>query len=391
MSKHELIFPVNLDTKYESNLFLRAVWARFRTEFGKCAWAFMPINDRVAKLTSLGRIDLGTDNTIEVSIRYKKRGTVQMIEFEDTKGGALPEKMHDILKDILSTYKVSRQRYVMKIVMNFQYPMVHYELPHIAIVPTENGSNVIKMAIMGYDERDARFVFKKKLNNIVDSLAAFLWTDVKYGKNDTSKELKTEGNVFIDDVELNLDDEFGVYKENYYLTERALSFMDRVVKEDSLSKAMSRFLSAARLYKNGIKLEDISRQAVGQGIDYTEMVMVAYMSSLEVLAADEEIKAETCSVCGQQKYSIAKRVRDLADKASNGNEYFIKGIKDFYNNRSKFLHEGSFGSADSFIDGVLPQVNESEDGVEHQVYYLNTLRFQVGKIFQWVLKNSPSL
>jgi hypothetical protein len=385
---HQISIPVNLDTKEESNLFLRAVWARLRTDFGKCAWNFAPMTSREKRITNLGYIDIGTKNTIEVSVQYKKRGTVQHLMLADTNQKALPENLQVALKETLSTYKKGRSRHVMQTTLRFHYPMVHYELPFIQIVPTNNGVNMLRMIIMAYDLDDAKFIFKKKINAVVDILIACLWTDVTYGIEEGAEEERVNSNTFIENVEPSQNDEVGVFKGQYYLSEKTLIFMNSVVEEDIIPDNMVRFLSAARLYKNGIRLEDVSRRAINQGIDYTEMVMVAFMSSLEVLAANGDVNTETCDACNQLKYSIAKRVRELAGKVSDNNKYFTKLVNDFYQNRSKFLHEGVFSSTDSYSGVTIPQVNESEDGVERQVHFFSGLRFNVGKVFQWVIQNS---
>ena len=96
---NNLDFPVNSSSTEEFNLFLRAVWSRFRNEFGTCAWQFMPMNLKENKQTILGKMDIGVKNAIDVSTTYKIRGTIKELIFGNIDEIDTKNKMSQILSD----------------------------------------------------------------------------------------------------------------------------------------------------------------------------------------------------------------------------------------------------------------------------------------------------
>jgi hypothetical protein len=275
----------------------------------------------------------------------------------------------------------------MSMQVRFSYPMVSYEGENIKITPLLNGENLVYLIVYEYDKDDAEVLFKKKINPVVDVLVSYLWTDMHYDNCSASETITLGVNKFIEQVEININDEIGVYQGYYYLSKNVFNLLEKISGQNQLTKQINVYLAAARVYKNGIRLEDLSRKVMAADIEFSEVVMVNYMSSLEILSAVEEVPKKQCVTCGQVIYSISKRVKNLASKTYGDGHDFVKHIVGFYQGRSKFLHEGVFNSANSYMGKVIPQLSDNDDGVEHQRYYFSNLRFQTGRVFYWVLDN----
>ena len=74
---------LNLKSNEESNLFLRALCAEFRRQFGDCSWQYSPRKDGVHKYISFGFVKLKENPIIRVSISYKQKGVIDRIFFEE--------------------------------------------------------------------------------------------------------------------------------------------------------------------------------------------------------------------------------------------------------------------------------------------------------------------
>jgi hypothetical protein len=96
MTAKNIVFPVNISSKQDSNKFLRATWAQFRIEFGKCGWMFMPI--RNTGRTNFGKMSLGEDYAVGISVTYQKRATIDNIIIDGIKDENLFERIKKIAR-----------------------------------------------------------------------------------------------------------------------------------------------------------------------------------------------------------------------------------------------------------------------------------------------------
>lgn len=347
----------------------------------------MPIKLKENQQTVIGKLDIGVRNALEVSTTYKMRGTVKDLVFDDIDDILTKTKISQILSDVKKDYRASLARKAYDYTTRFMFPIAHYELPLIALIPLTSGDTVIRMMLWCYDEEDARFVARKKTNDVKDVLTSYFSSSFIESSDEEGKQVRTDKNVFVEDIVRNVNDEFAMFEGQYYIPEKLLLLLNKIIENDELDMSTERFVKAARLYRSGIKLEDLGRRAVGQDVDYSEVVMVNYMSVLEVLSIDDSTAVKSCDACGQLRFTIASRVRDLASKSSGNNSRFIRYINKSYQDRSKFLHEGVFMSTDSYSGTSIPQVSKSEDGVEYQTYYCGSLRYDVANVMFWVLDN----
>lgn len=54
-----MIVRVDMIDKNQPNKLLRALWAAFRTKFGKCSWYYVPSKDGKTRTIDFGSMDIG--------------------------------------------------------------------------------------------------------------------------------------------------------------------------------------------------------------------------------------------------------------------------------------------------------------------------------------------
>lgn len=92
------------------------------------------------------------------------------------------------------------------------------------------------------------------------------------------------------------------------------------------------------------------------------------MSALEIITTND-IEPIKCPECGQLRFSIAKRVMNLAiSYYPEGGEGIKKWIKGYYNIRSKYVHTGMKISRNNYKGISLPLMSiGNESGAIMQV------------------------
>ena len=92
------------------------------------------------------------------------------------------------------------------------------------------------------------------------------------------------------------------------------------------------------------------------------------MSALEVITLEDR-EPELCEYCGQTKYSIARRVMDLAEHALSGGSTFAR---EYYNDRSRYMHTGTLFSSNSYVNRSIPLMSKNaRNGMLDQVPFVD--------------------
>lgn len=124
------------------------------------------------------------------------------------------------------------------------------------------------------------------------------------------------------------------------------------------------FDRSVQFLAQGVRNEELSRVAIGLPEPYVEQAIVNYMSALEVITLEDR-EPEQCECCGQTKYSIARRVMDLAEHALPGGNTFAR---EYYSNRSKYMHTGTLFSSNSYVNRSIPLMSKNaRNGMLDQV------------------------
>ena len=92
---------------------------------------------------------------------------------------------------------------------------------------------------------------------------------------------------------------------------------------------------------------------------YTDLINTLMISALEPLSNIYGVKPERCNECGNIRYSIRKKVRDLCNMYLP--EYIAKEIYDKgYGDRSAFLHEGNPVTNEFYCGHCVPLINPAD-------------------------------
>jgi hypothetical protein len=387
--KNQIEVHVGIKDVKRSNLWLRAVWAKIRKMYGGCSWNFSPITFKESKTILFGRFSAPNEikGTTEVYITYKNKGGIDKMLFKN------PEyNLTDLLKELkllLSTFDTDCKESEISTFVAMNHPIAEYEGNKIHIRPINEYQTNIAIKIKGFDKEDCQFIAKKKLDKIINLIAITTWYHVKFTQIDEStkkKNVKTDKNRFSDDIQFSMSDDHLVKGDIYYLPEILIWLFDLVLINDEYQFDVENLLNASNLFHSALKIESLRGEFSYSNTAQYELLITHYMSSLEVLSLDEE-KAKKCEECGQNIFSISKRVKNLLTEVFNGEEFHIKRLHGLYNDRSKFLHVGKYLSNQAYVNISIPQLKKSGDLIEYQFQYDNgSIKYYVGQCFEYHLK-----
>lgn len=354
-------YNIGLKDIYTSNLYLRCLWSLMRERFGKLAWQTVGL--RIPNSTT---IDVGYANVYDsvaylVSLEYKGRGILKSLVFNDVPESDV-DKLDKCVKDAFMYDKFVQKRYLK---VKFD-DSLHFEKANGTYFCIDG--NEITMVIHSFDQFDSEFLIKIYLPIICDILSFYTMRYVSYGEP-IIRDLRACHNTEISLVDADTDEVVSTCSPNDRL--KNIKVQEDAIKsiDDCLSRKLrydnhrNRFESSVGLYAQGLFYDEISMRTGSQEFPYLENAIVAFMSALEIISAEDK-KPEWCKTCGQLRYSIAKRVRELVSSTfASGNDpmadYMQKWTTDYYTKRSKYVHEGKYLSARSYSGISLPLLSKS--------------------------------
>jgi hypothetical protein len=389
----------NLLTVEQSNLFLRALWANIRSKFGKCAWSLGPHRDTDKKLITLGSMNYKDEMSLEVALHYKNKGNLIAISFitEDEQQALDLKIIKKLVKESLN-YKtlMSDFCYTTKfesIRCNFS----SYQGQYFKLNPLLGNFFECTIKICAFDNIDARTIILKKIKLISALLSVFSNCLIL----NTSKKVEAS-DIEIKENEYNINLDW-IYdkplKNNHILlSEKSCILIDKLISLDSFNEKINLILAAfthfhsaraqdsfehdvlmsaetSKVSDNVFELhfEKDDRFDVAKEIQMssTEIASVLYMSSLEVASLIGE-EVSKCNSCNQSKYSISSRVQNFVRE--NGGNDLVKTIRNYYNLRSRYLHQGMLLKNYSYSGNSIPTLDlESQSHIQvySQVSVLN--------------------
>jgi hypothetical protein len=360
---------LNLSSNKESNIFLRALWAEFRSSFGKCAWQYSPCKDGKSNRIYFGYVDLGGSSSVRVSVSYKKKGTIEKLFIEDVWRENLQEfklALSSAIERAIDTINHPIIFYIQTFFESRSDPLGNYSGNSFMLYSVEENANCIICKVEGFDVVDALTESRKTVMKILDFLAvctnsSFTFLEAQLYEGSGNRNVKE---IFFEDFEW-IDDypRIGNYLS---LWENQKKFIDGVASgEIELDHP---FLRASSHFHTAQKIWISDPSIVGR---MTELSCVLYVSALEV-ATEIEIdgsKISTCTECSQTKYSIRQRVKNLT--RNHLNEHIERFIDGYYAARSKYLHVGILSSDFSYAGSSIPQLDpNSTSGCRIQVSIL---------------------
>lgn len=374
----------NLNSVDESNHFLRALWANIRAHFGNCAWQFSPYRTPEKRIISLGFMDYKNESSLEVSLRYKRKGNLVAINFNHH-GNEEPstEDLSDLKKLVKRSLKYKEQ------IKNINYStyfevirgnIATYSSESYQLIPVSNNKVKLSIRVAGYDEVDTKSVANQKLKMISEIISVYTNFLIIRCKSEVSKNLQEEipHNQYTSDISW-IDDK-PTYGKYVQLSEKACHLISLVLNDGPqtsdlklLLAAYSHFYSARAL--DALELDatysgKVSEESDGQGSieihtderfkvaseiqsSTTENSATLYMSALEVASLLDAERAIKCQECSQDVYSISARVQKFVRLYSK-NDALVNTIKSYYNLRSLYLHQGRELKNHSYAGTSLP-------------------------------------
>jgi hypothetical protein len=421
-----LILDIGITHERDSNEFLRCLWAEMANEFGKCAWQYGPYKNKQTKTITFGFMDIGVA-TLMAGITYKNKGSIMKLFFgyggtRYTYKGEQEEQLKkesELGQRVVRVVRKARRgmwkykEFVAHSAIKSLYPLSSYEGNNYKTEIALDSKTIIHFPILAYDDNQVQGKIIQKTNKIMDFLsvetnAPFWRTSNTNLKNQETKVLTAEEyqeSDFIDGFSL---------KDGYLtISKDGKDFLSYLIGSDGEDENLQIFLNScyhfhtARKYDAQIydhqgytdkPLEDGSgveidiytknqdlKTALLIGESQTEIATTLYMSALEVVTLIG-FQSEKCRECNQNKYSIAKRVRDLVGKYLN--PYIAEQLNGYYNKRSKYLHRGFMLTNDQPTRSSVPLLDaDGENGCKYPAQVsLTNLREYTSYVLRAFLK-----
>lgn len=355
-SYDELIFGLGFTNNKESNDYLRCLWSCIRNEFGKIAWNLFPTKIGDRNLIIVGRADIGQGEfeSIGFEFTYGKRGCLKSVKITSIKDQASYERIALCLKNAKDYKNKYIKKYLaIELEANIEFAPIHTNQFHLE-------GNKLYLCLNCFDSDDAKWLYLTLLQTICSILSFYTLIPIVLSHSSLGinygRKLKIEvPKPAAEHISELLERDFN-YENN----------------ETPLEQAMYAFMQ-------GLIMERLTMQSTMKDITYTENAILNYMSSLEIITLHDS-EPIRCETCGQMRYAIARRVKDLAAKSEpKYAEQISAWISNFYQKRSSFVHTGKRLSSNNYIglstpllslydsDGIINQVSIIDDNLKREV------------------------
>ena len=359
---------VGFETIEKSNEFLRSLWAEMKNEFGKCSWQYTPY--KYKNSVYFGFMDIGLEKNIEVGITYKKKGCIHDIFFIDDYGRKKIEKKGEIftrLSRVIDKAKSNVGNYKLfeaNLIIDSFFSVNNYEGDNFSLLPMKNNKTQLSIAALAYDGNQVNEFLLDKAEQIMNFLS--VETNAIYEMIKSDSELDNlyeevfENEDFIDDNPIE--------KNRMIISVQAKKIINVIATiDDNNSHELAVFLKACSLFHAARKIEQNTVQQHPKGYkfvsvkaDEDEISSILYLSALETVTTIG-FEEQKCSECGQPKYQINKRVRDLVSKYLP--KHLVADFNAYYSKRSKYLHTGEKSSSSIKTSSSIPLLDlDSKNG-----------------------------
>lgn len=352
-----IVIGVGLKGNVETNEFLRCLWSRMVIVFGKLAWIYSPL--RIKNTIFVGQANIGDNELLDIKIHYKQRGCLSSIEFFPS-GVTNIAKLKGQLKQCVSEALQYDKYREVKFVRGHLDKSISFDKRVGKNFPIEGDSVIMK--VCGYDETDRFTLFKAQLLQVCNflsfdtliyiSLSGTLTEEIRKKHNFITSLKNSKTGIVSGKVER--DD---MYK-NLMITDKMADYIDAYLERPyRYEEHFSNFDKSVQLFAQGVRNEELSEIVSGLPEPYAELAIINYMSALEVITLNDK-DPERCDFCGQMRYSIARRVTGLAEKTL---EAFGRFVKDYYGDRSKYVHTGALLSSNNYVGRSIPMMSTSKN------------------------------
>lgn len=356
----------------ESNEFLKWLWTNMEKDLGEFWFQYLP-----RKIGQENRIEFGTmsiDNVIlEVGISYKIKGSINTVYFNVPKqqNEPTPEKVAELNKKLGSIVEYSKrnkpvhENFTFQTLLYSDYSLMSYRGENFSIQTKSDKESIVSFTVKAYDYNQALVKFTDKVNNLIDFLSLETNAVYKKGKAESltdEVEFKPEKNIYYTEMFIN---KFALKDDHLVISEKGKEFIDKLTdssleSDDDMKiflKACSHF-HTARIIEQQM-YDDKGEYIVGSIFDgnKTELATTMYVSALEVVTLIG-FKEDKCKCCGQPKFQISKRIKELASK--HFPDMMAREFIDYYDQRSKYLHTGMKLMTETPSSQLAPVLNPAE-------------------------------
>lgn len=347
---------IGLNSISESNRFLRKLWSELE-KYKKTGWCYAP--------SHFGQeVHIGFSNWGEVSFKYKQKGCIDIICFDNVQHEDVT-----ILKDAIETAKR---------ITDFITYYVQIKLPINVICENEenvstkiyskNNVSYIYSKVEAYSDSDFQYLVQKKIEAIRALLSVFFRNTYSLNSfkiihsHNEEPTIKQDGHYSYNRGWIDMDEIPIIYKNHYIIPRELLLLIDTIMNNNFYTKEIEMILNSSHSFYSATYFMNIS---VDNKNDYIGCINVAnsmVISALEPLADLEDIPIVKCNHCGSINYSVIRKIKSLLNRYCNCS--MTKYILDtYYSKRSEFFHIGKRDTEEHYIGKCWPQINE-KDGRE---------------------------
>lgn len=367
-------YNLNFTDNNISNDYLRCLWYRLRCNFGKIAWNLITIKLGQKRLVHIGNVDLGVQtknsNPTSISCTYSKKGCLKSLIFENNKLIDPKSFTHTIDKSIDEAKEFSKYLKDISLKISLDKNMA-FGFTEGKNFKLKNNDLFFKYKF--YDEEDYR-TYAPYITKILIALLSFDSLRFVSLSKSGVETLRTQ-NKTIFHVS-NMDDKNDGFNtcsndkfQGIFISEQIVVYIDAFLERKlDYENPYSNFEKSVLSFSQALFFEEISNTQFELDISPQEYAAMSYMSAMEIITLDD-IKPSKCEECGQERFSIAKRVISLAENATENSAYLKKVISKYYSVRSKFVHAGEYLSTSTYNGMSSPLLSKKEsDGLIKQVF-----------------------
>jgi hypothetical protein len=218
--------------------------------------------DGPAKRIFLGCLDLGIfKGTLEISLLYKERGSIQTISFNLSSGQAidhqsdLGQKLSQSTSNALKRADQLEKFLIRGGIENLHLPLSNYSHDNFKIEYLSKLNSALSIQVLAYDQDDAKSQFLYKLNHFLDVLA--VETNVPFWishntEKQTVEDKKLQEDIFVSDN--NWIDDFPVLDNRLVISREGKKLLTLIAAGEETEEIQT-FLAACRHFHTARKLD----------------------------------------------------------------------------------------------------------------------------------------
>lgn len=352
----DIKFDVFLNSSEDSNLFLRKFYEEL-SKYGKIGWNLLSY--RTDKVIYIGNTNFG-----EMWLEYKERGKISKIYFK-TSSEEIQKQVKAALKCAKQNHNIMKH-YTIEVVFDTDDIMFcDMGRNGIQINSTEMEGRKFTRVIFSacaFGEYDIEYVKMQKVNYLKHLLCAYtniIFSCVKitcnegiYDTYDNKWQEPNQDWIEVEDEFVNIENKTMSLRPEFFVLFRKTIDIFEYNREIRLLLNASQEIFCSKKMINTVLQSGDDWNMPG----YTDLINTLIISVLEPLSNIYGTGSERCNECGNLKYSIRKKIRDLCNTYLP--KYLAEEIYDKgYGERSAFLHEGYPITNEFYCGHCVPLIN----------------------------------